>query len=121
MISVVPAEHSVDEHFSNKDANVRATYDALLRVARRFGDVVEEPKKTSIHLVANTAFAGVATRRSKLVLTIKSATEIKNRRVAKCEKLSANRWHFELHLQSPKDVDADVKSWLRSAYELSRS
>jgi hypothetical protein len=42
------------------------TYDALLRVAMRFGPVVQEPKKTSIHLVADTAFAGVATRRNKL-------------------------------------------------------
>jgi hypothetical protein len=121
MILAMPAEHSVEQHFEKRDATVRATYDALLRVARRFGDVVEEPKKTSIHLVADTAFAGVATRRSKLVLTIKSATEVKNRRIAKCERLSVNRWHFELHLESPKDVDADVKSWLRRAYEISRA
>jgi uncharacterized protein DUF5655 len=116
----MPVAHSVEEHFERKDASVRATYDALLRVARRFGRVVEEPKKTSIHLVADTAFAGVATRRSKLILTIKSSTQIKNRRIAKCEKLSANRWHFELHLESPKDVDADVEEWLRRAYEISR-
>ena len=116
----MPAEHSVEQHFEKKDATVRATYDALLRVARRFGDVVEEPKKTSIHLVAHSAFAGVATRRSKVVLTIKSAVEITNRRVAKCEKLSANRWHFDVHLASPHDVDATVAEWLRSAYEMSR-
>jgi len=115
------AEHSVEEHFERKDATVRATYDALLRVVRGFGEVVEQPKKTSIHLVAHTAFAGVATRRTKLVLTIKSPTEIKNRRIAKCEKLSANRWHFELHLESPKDVDADVEAWLRRAYAISRA
>lgn len=119
-ISTVSAEHSVEEHFEKKDASVRATYDALLRVARRLGEVVEEPKKTSIHLVADTAFAGVATRRSKLILTVKSSTEMKNRRIAKCEKLSANRWHFELHLESPEDVDADVEEWLRRAYAISR-
>lgn len=116
----MPAEHSVEQHFDKKDAAVRATYDALLRVARRFGDVVEEPKKTSIHLVAHSAFAGVATRRNKLVLTLKSAVEVENRRVAKCEKLSANRWHFDVHLESPHDVDATVAAWLRSAYDMSR-
>ena len=120
MILVMPAAHSVEEHFQKKDAAVRATYDALLGVARRFGDVVEEAKKTSIHLVAESAFAGVATRRNKLVLTIKSPTAINSPRIAKCEKLSANRWHFELHLQSPRDVDADVEAWLRRAYEISR-
>lgn len=114
-------EHSVEEHFARKDGTVRATYDALLRVARRFGPVVEEPKKTSIHLVAHTAFAGVATRRTKLVLTIKSPVEVANPRIAKCEKLSANRWHFELPLQSPEEVDADVEAWLQQAYAISRA
>ena len=116
----MPAGHSVEQHFEKKDATVRATYNALLRVARRFGKVVEEPKKTSIHLVAHSAFAGVATRRNKVVLTIKSPVEIRNRRIAKCEKLSANRWHFDVHLESPQDVDATVAEWLRSAYEISR-
>ena len=115
----MPAEHSVEQHFEKKDAAVRATYDALLRVARGFGEVVEEPKKTSIHLVARSAFAGVATRRNKLVLTIKSAVEIENRRIAKCERLSANRWHFDVHLESPHEVDATLTAWLRSAYEMS--
>jgi len=93
IILAMAAEHSFEDHFERKDATVRATYDALLRVARGFGHVVEEPKKTSIHLVADTAFAGVVTRRSKLVLTIKSPTEIKNPRIA----------------------------WLRRAYEISRA
>lgn len=115
----MPAEHSVEQHFAQKEPTVRATYDALLQVARRFGDVVEEPKKTSIHLVAHSAFAGVATRRKKLVLTIKSAVAIEHRRVVKCEKLSANRWHFDVHLESPHDVDTTLAAWLRSAYEMS--
>ena len=114
----MPAEHSVEQHFEKKDATVRATYDALLRVARRFGEVVEEPKKTSIHLVAHTAFAGVAARRSKLVLTIKSPVEVKSRRIAKSEKLSAKRWPFDVHLESPEGVDAEVVAWIERAYEI---
>ena len=110
---------TVDKHFDGKLPAVRETYDALLHVARRFGNVGEEPKKTSIHLVARTAFAGVMTRQTKLVLTIKSPVAVKGRRVAKCEKLSANRWHFEVHLATPADVDGDVEAWLRSAYQIS--
>ena len=53
------------------------------------------------------------------MLTIKSAVAIENRRIAKCEKLSANRWHFEVHLESPREVDATLAEWLRSAYEIS--
>lgn len=111
--------YSVAGHFESKEPDVRRTYEALLSVAKRFGDVGEEPKKTSIHLVARTAFAGVATRRTKLVLTIKSPVEVRNQRVVKSEKLSANRWHFEVHLATPADVDGDVEAWLRSAYQIS--
>ena len=111
--------YSVAGHFDSKEPAVRRTYDALLSVAKRFGDVGEEPKKTSIHLVARTAFAGVTTRRTKLVLTIKSPVEVRDQRVVKCEKLSANRWHFEVHLATPADVDGDVEAWLQRAYQIS--
>ena len=65
---------SVSLHFTGKDPTVRATYQRLIDVARTFGPVTEEAKKTSIHLVRHAAFAGIATRRSSLILTLKSAT-----------------------------------------------
>jgi hypothetical protein len=55
--------------------------------------VTEETKKTSIHLVVrHAAFAGVATRRSSPILTLKSATGIRSPRIEKREQTSANRW-----------------------------
>ncbi len=63
---------TVDSHFEGKDNSVRRIYDRLLKEARRFGPVMEDPKKTSIHLVNRTAFAGVATRQHAVTLTIKS-------------------------------------------------
>ena len=72
---------TVESHFDGKDPAVRATYLRLLEAARTLGPVAEDPKKTSIHLVRDTAFAGVATRRSSLILTLKSAKDIRSRRV----------------------------------------
>ena len=43
----------------------------------------EDPKKTSIHLVREKAFAGIATRKESLVLTLKASKALKSRRVAK--------------------------------------
>lgn len=106
-------------HFENKDASVRAIYDRLLRNARRFGTAIEEPKKTSIHLVNRTAFAGIATRKSAIVLTIKSDRKISSPRIHKSEQVSANRFHHEVKLQSPADVDAELMKWLKDGYELS--
>jgi hypothetical protein len=106
-------------HFEGKDASVRATYDRLLRNARQFGSVIEEPKKTSIHLVNKTAFAGVTTRKSAIVLTIKSDRKLSSPRIHKSERTSANRFHHEVKLVSPAEVDPELVKWLKDAYALS--
>jgi len=97
----------------------RAIYTRLLKAARTIGPFAEDPKKTSIHLTRKTAFAGVATRKDALQLTIKSSTDIRSPRIVKRQQASANRWHLEVRLESPKDVDRELTSWLREAMELS--
>ena len=97
---------------------VRAIYQRLLSAAKAIGPFTEDPKKTSIHLTRRSAFAGIATRKNALILTIKSATDIKSPRIFKREQASANRWHLELRLEDPKQIDAELKSWLKAAMEL---
>ena len=98
---------------------VRAIYRRLLSTAKAIGPFKEEPKKTSIHLTRRSAFAGIATRKSALILTIKSSTDIKSPRIFKREQASAHRWHLEVRLEDPKEVDAELKSWLKAAMEIS--
>jgi hypothetical protein len=109
---------TVESHFTKSDPEVLATYRRLLEAARALGRVAEEPKKTSIHLVRTTAFAGVATRRSSLILTLKSAKDIRSHRIEKREQASAHRWHVEVRLEKPADVDRQLTNWLSAAYEL---
>jgi hypothetical protein len=110
---------TVESHFADKSPVLQAIYDRLLLETRKFGNVVEEPKKTSIHLVNKTAFAGVSTRKAVLLLNIKSAEPIIHARFPRNEKVSANRYHQELKLTDPAEVDAELLGWLRQAYELS--
>lgn len=110
---------TLEAHFAGKAPTVRAIYDKLMAETHLFGDVIEEPKKTSIHLVNKTAFAGVATRKVALLLNIKSAAPILSPRFPKTEKISSNRYHQEVKLTDPAEVDAELLGWLRQAYELS--
>jgi hypothetical protein len=110
---------TIKSHFEAKDAAVRQIYDRILKSARQFGAVGEEPKKTSIHLVNRTAFAGVATRKSAIILTIKSDRKLSSPRIHKSEQTSASRFHHEIKLASPADVDSELVKWLKDAYELS--
>jgi len=110
---------AVKSHFERRDPVVRQIYDAVLRGAKKFGRVVEDPKKTSIHLVNRTAFAGVATRNSALILTIKSDRQLSSPRIHKSEQTSANRFHHEVKLTRTAEVDTELLDWLAAAYALS--
>ena len=110
---------TVESHFDGKDPMVRLIYAKLLKAARKLGPVGEEAKKTSIHLVNVTAFAGVATRKSAIRLTLKSDRELSSPRIHRSERVSANRFHHELKLTLPNEVDTELTRWLKDAYSLS--
>jgi Domain of unknown function (DUF5655) len=110
--------HTVGQHFERCSPEVLAIYSRLLDTAKAFGPVREEPKKTSIHLARKTAFAGVATRKNALILTLKSATDLRSPRIAKREQASAHRWHLEVRLDDPAQVDGEIETWLKAAFEL---
>ena len=113
--------YTIGRHFEGRSPEVRAIYDRIVSAARALGPVREEAKKTSIHLMHKTAFAGVATRRDTLILTIKSASDIRSPRIAKREQASANRWHLEVRLDDPEQVDGELKTWLKNAFQLSET
>jgi hypothetical protein len=110
--------HSVSEHFENREPAVKEIYDAIVLTARKLGPVKEDPKKTSIHLVRKTAFAGIATRKTALILTLKSDSDVSHKRIARREQASANRWYLEIKLDVPEQVDKEIVAWLKKAYEL---
>jgi len=110
---------TLSQHFEGRDLEVTSIYERILRESRKFGTVIEEPKKTSIHLVNRSAFAGVVTRKNALILNIKSAAPIKDKRIKKSEQLSASRFHQEVKLTSADEVDATLVGWLKDAYAIS--
>jgi hypothetical protein len=114
-----PPTYTVAHHFTGKSKAVRAIYESLLAAVRQIGRVKEDPKKTSIHLVRTSALAGVEVRKAYLVLNIKTDYPIKSKRVTKSEKLSAKRYHQKVKVSSPGEIDAEVRGWLRDAYEVS--
>ena len=104
--------------FAKSEPGEVAIYEAILKATKRFGAVAVEPKKTSIHLVAGSAFAGVHPRKSGILLNIRTTAPIRSPRIRKTEQVSANRCHNELLLSAPGDVDSELTEWLRCAYAL---
>ena len=112
---------SVEALFTGKDAVVPAIYQRLLAALRPLGPVEQQPKKTSIHLARGTGFAGVHPRKSAIILNLRLARPLEGQRVVKAEQVSKNRYHNEVRLTSPDDVDAELTGWLREAYDLTSS
>ncbi|MEO8115538.1 MAG: DUF5655 domain-containing protein [Phenylobacterium sp.] len=109
----------VEAVFAGKDAIALATYGALVAALKPFGPFVEEAKKTSIHLARKSAFGGVHPRKAAILLVIRTSQPIESPRIRKLERVSANRWHNEMLLSAPDDLDGEVLGWLRAAYDLS--
>lgn len=100
----VSTTHTIARQFEGRSPSVKVTFAKIVAAARKLRLFHEEPKKTSIHLAKTTAFAGVAARKTALIVTLKSKTEIARNRIARRERASANRRHPEIRLQRPGDV-----------------
>jgi len=111
--------HSVQQHFEGRSPHVREIYDLILATGLEFGPVEEDPKKTSIHLNRNSAFAGISTTRQALSLTVKAAREISDDRIKLSQRASARRWYNTIKISSPDEFDAQIIEWLRESYEIS--
>jgi hypothetical protein len=98
---------------------VRAIYERILSAARAVGPFTEDPNTSSIHLRCGTVFAGVTPRKDALILTIKSDADIRSKRIFKRQRASAHRWHLEIRLSDPKQVDRQLEAWLKDAMALS--
>ena len=110
---------SLESHFSGKEPIVRKMYDRLLSALQKFGKVIEEPKKTSIHLVNVSAFAGVQTRGTYILLNIKADHKIESPRIHKGEQISAKRFHHRVKISSVSEIDKELIGWLHEAYAMS--
>jgi hypothetical protein len=110
---------TTDSVFSASDEGVSQLYVSLLQALSSFGPVTADPKKTSIHLLNRTAFAGIHPRKNYLNLEFKSVAPIAGPRIQKSEQTSKHRFHNTVRLTDRAELDSELLAWLRAAYDLS--
>src|SRR6185503_20913122 len=113
-------EYNELDHLKGKDPSVTLMYEKLIKDLQKFGPLKIEPKKTSIHLGNRFGFAGVYTRREYINLEVHLNYKLDSPRVTKVEQASANRYHHTIRLNHQKEVDKELLTWLREAYELKK-
>lgn len=112
------SEYTIESHFIDKDPEVHRMYAVLLEKLRELGDVHEAPKKSSIHLDNASGFAGVYTRKNFIRLHFRLDYELNDSRLEKVEQLSAKRYKHTVKLETLSDIDEQLLTWLKDAYEL---
>lgn len=114
------SENSIEQVFDGKAPELRAIFDQLVDKLRQFGDVRVAPKQTSIHLEKNSGFAGVHPRKAYFNLEFRTDYKIENPRITRVQQLSARRFEHTVKLERESDVDDQLLTWLKDAYELSK-
>ncbi len=114
-----PAEDDlVAEQYSGAKAGLRPIYDAILSVVSAFGSDVEiAPKKTYVSLRRSKQFAIVqATTRTRIDLGFNLKGVDPTSRLEGGNVFSGMCTH-RVQLTSPTEVDPEVVSWLKQAYD----
>lgn len=107
---------SLESHLVNASPEVTRIYLALERVVREFGPFTAVPTQTQITLLARTTFAGVTVRKQWLNLGFVLTREIEHPRITRVEKVSPRTLVHTVRLRSVRNVDAQLRAWLREAY-----
>lgn len=93
-------------------------YSLLIKVLDELGNYVVENKKTSLHIVHGRAFLGVHPRKDGLLLNVVTREPLHSERLKKVERVSANRYHNELIVNTTEQIDGELIGWLHTAYSL---
>lgn len=103
-----------------KSPDLIPVYKRLIAEMGTFGSVHAAPKQTSIHLEKTSGFAGVHPRKDYFNLEFRTASKIDHPRITRHQQLSARRHEHTVKIANPDDIDSQLLTWLKEAYELAK-
>lgn len=117
------AEEFVENMYLGAKEPLRPIYEELLALGRRLGnDVKVCPCKTMVPLYRKHVFAQIKpTTRTRIDLGLAlKGTKVPKRLIDTGGLAKKDRITHRIEITSVKDIDADVKKWLKVAYEMDR-
>jgi hypothetical protein len=115
--STASPDEAIDAIYSGTKADLRPIHDALMKKIAVFGEFEIAPKKGYLSLRRAKQFACItpATKTRIDVGIILKGVEPTDRLIAQPEKAM---FPFKVGLESAKEVDRELVSWLKKAFEL---
>ena len=110
----------VEKQYSGKKADLRPIYEALLKVVTKLGkDVEVSPKKAYVSLRRNKQFALIQpSTATRVDIGFCMKGEPTTDRLEASGSFNSMCSH-RVRLASVKDIDAELKAWLKQAYKVS--
>jgi hypothetical protein len=93
-------------------------YKALMDYISSLEGCELQENASSFHVVRGRAFLGIHPRRGGILVNIVLNRQLDSARVHRAEQVSANRWHNEIILLDPAEIDDKLLAWIREAYDL---
>jgi hypothetical protein len=106
----------LETHFDGKPAEIRAIFDAVLAMIRRFGKVIVLPEKTRIAFQVRMSFAQLTPRSRWVDGHVVLARRMEHQRIRRIDTISPRNHVHHFRLSSPSDVDEEVEKWMAEAY-----
>jgi hypothetical protein len=114
------AERYVDEMFAGKKSSLRPLYDELLQIGLSMGEDVKAcPCTTMVPLYRNHVFAQIkpATQTRIDLGFALGARKAEGRLIDVGGYAKKDRITHRIPIESAQDIDAEVKKWMKAAYE----
>ena len=106
----------LEHHFRGKDPAIRALFERLCRVVRKFGPVTVLGEKTRIAFQVRMSFFQVSPRHRWLDGHLVFARRVPHPRFRRIDTISRRNHVHHFRLTSPQEIDAEFRNWLREAY-----
>jgi hypothetical protein len=111
-----PTQSTLDKITETEPAS--SIYVALLKRLKSIGPFDVELKASSLHVVHQRAFLGVHYRKNGLLINIVLDRPLDSPRLKASERVSRSRYHHEVLVSSPREIDAELVGWMKEAHRL---
>ena len=108
----------VDKHFQASEPKVKKLFTKLVAQLEKFGPLSVTSAKNGIHLQRRTQFCSIYVRKRHLLLELLGDRNLTDPTILKVTQPSADRFVYTFHIAKLEDMNQNVLSWLKRAYQL---
>ncbi len=111
--------YPLDKHFKGKEEVARPLFNKLKnKIEKNIGPLKIESLPCCIHFVSSYTFAAVYALRNKIRIHFTLDYKLDSPRIDKFNQMSAKRYLYSIDIEKEEEMNEELISWLKQAYNL---